>query len=210
MKLQMKAIALALASSTLLVGTAWGEARVGIQPAGGPSAIATARVNVTVSVPKFVYLRVGAFGAGPESLAFGVTAASILPYAVGANNQIVASGTIPTPAFATPGSSALTVQAYTNNGSGASLACTSNTGVGSNTLIAAVANEPKLTDITITAAGASVPAHPGGGDATCTVGNTLTALTTYSGTWTYGLTTPSTPWLAGSYGVQIAYTATTL
>ena len=210
MKLQLKALSIALGAATLLVGSAWGEARIGIVSSTDTTpAQATARVSVSVSVPRFVYLRVGALGAGAEGLAFGVNGASILPYVVAANNQVVATGTVPTATFSATGA-ALTVQAYTNAGTGASLACTSSTTGGSSaSLIANVPNQPKLTDFTVTPAGAS-PSHPGGASLTCGSPAPLSGMTVYNGTWTYSLATPGTPWTAGDYAVQVAYTASTI
>jgi hypothetical protein len=209
MKLQLKALSIALGAATLMCGSAWGEASVGIQASSSSSAaVATARVNVTVSVPKFVFLRVGALSGSPQAMPFGIDAASILPYVVGTNNQPVTSGTIPSATFSASGA-ALTVQAYTNVAAGATFACTSSNPVGTNIQIASVANQPKLADFTVTAAGTS-PAHPGGTSLACGSAGTLTGLTTYNGTWTYTLATPATPWASGDYGVQVAYTATTL
>lgn len=197
MKLQLKALSIALGAATLMAGSAWGEATSTSGPfAGGPYA-ATARLNVTIAVPKVVILRVGALGGAIDTVAFTSTVGSV---AVGGPSGY--SGAIPpTSSGVTSTGSPVVVQVYTNNGS-ADLTCSSAA------MLPATAGGPTLSDVTVTNGLATV-AHPGA-NLTC-VGLTalagMTPTTSRDDSWTYALA--GTPFAAGAYSTQVTYTATT-
>ncbi|RYF63818.1 MAG: hypothetical protein EOO29_43465, partial [Comamonadaceae bacterium] len=72
MNKQFNALSLALGTALALAGTgALAEQTIGIQPAN-TVAIATARVNVSVIVPKVVVLRVGAADTTVSAVTFTV------------------------------------------------------------------------------------------------------------------------------------------
>ncbi|HEY0201640.1 MAG TPA: hypothetical protein VGC24_08105 [Burkholderiaceae bacterium] len=220
MSKQLKALSIALGIGTVLAsGSAMAEQTIGIQPTGTP-AIATAHVNVRVTVPKIVILRVGNADATVSDVNFtvGVTAPA------GPGNSLPYAGAIPPSTLATtvatinPTSTAgvLTVGAWTNT-TGTTLSCTlgalssapSGTAFASGATAAGV---PGTNDITVTSVtGAGNLQHPGTSLTACngTTTTPIAALTTYGGTFTYAATFAAASINSGVYGNLVTYTATT-
>ena len=217
MNKQLKTLsAVAAASLTLLSGNAMAEQTIGIQPAG-TVAIATARVNVRVTVPKIVILRVGAADATVSDVNFTVG-----PTPAGPGNSLAyTAGAIP-PTFATtvattnPTTAAglLTVAAWTNF-AGTTLSCSLGALTGATAFApgATTAGVPGTTDITVTSvAGATNLQHPGTNLTACNGATTtaIGALSVLGGSFTYGTTFTASTLAAGVYGNVVTYTATTL
>lgn len=220
MNKQLKALsALAVASLTLIGGNAMAEQTIGIQPAG-TVAVATARVNVRVTVPKIVILRVGAADASLSDVNFTV---GVSPAVTGAPGDSLAytGGAIP-PTFATTvattnpttSAGALTVAAWTNF-PGTTLRCSLGALAGATafaTGATTAAGVPGTSDITVASAGAAPLQHPGTNLAACngTTTTPIAPLSVLGGTFTYGTTFTASALAAGVYGNIVTYTATTL
>lgn len=193
----------AIAAAAALCGTAAvAEQTIGIQPSG-TAASATARVEIRVTVPKIVILRVGAADANPATVDF--------TYAVGAlgngNSQDYSGGAVP-PTLATTTSPAdVTVQAWSN--AGANLTCGTGALAGTTAFAAgASTTAPGTADIATTSVGANAPAHPGATLAACGATTALTARTNYTGQFRYTSNVPVASLNPGTYGVLVTYTAT--
>ncbi len=202
----------------LFVASAQAEQTIGVQPAGTPAS-ATARVNVRVTVPKVVILRVGAADATISDVDFTV---GLSPAVAGApGNSLAYSGAIP-PALATtvattnpttaPTNSAavLTTGAWTNV-AGTNLSCALSTLSGATPFAAGAttsAGVPGTNDIRVEG---TTPAHPGTSLGQCdgTTSTPIAPLTALSGTFTYTLALASNAVAAGSYGNVVTYTAAT-
>ncbi|WP_422843654.1 hypothetical protein [Acidovorax sp. M2(2025)] len=205
--------------AVLALATSLGHAEqtIGIQNAGATPAIATARVNVRVTVPKTVILRVGAADATISDVVFtyGVTPAvagapgNSLPY-TGAIAPTLATTVATTNPTTTAG--VLTTGAWTNVSGGARLTCALSGTGGATTAFATgatVGGVPGTADILVAG---TTPAHPGTSLASCdgTISSTIAALTALSGTFTYSTAFTASAIAAGSYGTTVTYTATTL
>jgi hypothetical protein len=207
-----------VATSLVFAGAAMAEQTIGIQTVAATPAIATARVQVSVVVPKIVILRVGDANATIATVAFTV-APNGAP--AGPGNSLAYTGAIP-PVFTTTVATTnptgttgvLVADAWTNATNGASLTCALSAhptvGLTAFAIGATTAAGVPGTD-TITVSG-SVLGHPGANLTGCT-GTPATApiakLSTLTGTYTYGFTGAATT-AAGSYGNTVTYTATTL
>ena len=194
--------ALATANGVAMAESSYGYSTS--SPLGTVSA--NARVNLAVTVPKLILLRVGS-ASGPVDTITWTGAASWntnpSPVMDGNNQPADWDGGSPSFNFTAGPTNALAVYAWHNNGSNASLTFTSTTfGAGG----------PTLANVAVGATGpspGSTPAHPGGNLGTAAPVN-LTSNTLYNGTWTYTLGGTATGWLAGSYSATVTYTATTL
>lgn len=218
MNKQLKALSLAIGTVIALAsGGAMAEQTIGVQAAGTP-AIATARVNVRVTVLKVVVLRVGAADATISDVNFSV---GPNPAIAGAPaNSLAYAGTIP-PAIGTTvattnpvtAAGAVTVGAWTN-GSGTLLSCSLSTLAGATAFAtgATAAGVPGTNDITVTSvAGTGNLQTPGATLTSCGAStSTIAALTTLGGTFTYGTSFTAANLAAGIYGNTVTYTATTL
>lgn len=218
MNIRSTALHIATSACLALMGTtAFAEQTIGVQTTAVP-ALATARVNVRVIVPKIVVLRVGAADATVSDVNFTVAATG----ATAIGNSQAYAGAIP-PAFTssvattnpTTTAGALTVGAWTN-GTGATLACGLGALTGATAFAtgATAAGVPGTSDITVASgAAATTVQHPGTTLAACngTTTSTIAARTTLGGTFTYALaTTPANlaTLAAGTYGNVVTYTAT--
>ncbi len=209
------------AAATLIGSSAMAEQTIGVQ-AGATAAVATARVNVRVTAPKVVILRVGDANATVSDVNFTVGVGTGVPVAAG-NSQaytgtIAPTGGATTVATTNPVSAAgaLTVAAWTNAAAGANLTCALSALAGVTAPFASgatAAGIPGTTDITVASvAGAGNLQHPTANLTGCTTAATTTipTRTTMGGTFTYGTAFTAASVLSGIYGNVVTYSATTL
>jgi len=197
---------------------AMAEQTIGVQTVAATAAIATAKVNVRVIVPKIVILRVGAADATVSDVNFTL---GLNPAVAGTpGNSLAYTGTTP-PVFASTvattnpvtAAGALTVAAWTN-GAGTTLKCSlvALTGATAFATGATAAGVPGTNDITVASVtGATNLQHPGGTLTSCdgTTNSAITNLTTMGGTFTYALASTNLASMAsGTYGNVVTYTAT--
>jgi len=204
------------AALALITSMGHAEQTIGIQNPGATPAIATARVNVRVTVPKIVILRVGAADNTISDVTFTY---AVTPAVAGApGNSLSYTGAIPptlgsTVATTNPTTTAglLTTGAWTNVTGGARLTCALSALAGATAFAAGATagGVPGTQDILVSGTG---PAHPGTSLADCngTTNTTIGALTTLTGAFTYSTTFSAGSIAAGSYGNTVTYTATTL
>jgi hypothetical protein len=195
----LKAVAaLAVASAC---GLAQAESTSGYAAAGTGTVTAIARVNLSVTVPKLILLRVGPAGAAQTNLAWtvGLTipAGAVAPLA-GNNQAATWDGTAPGFAAIT-NPAAVSAFAWTNSSGGGSLACAAS---------ALTAAGPVAADYAV-ASGAGL-AHPGA-TAACATPTVFARNVLQTGTWTYSVAPATLNALAaGAYSGLITYTATSL
>lgn len=183
-------------------GSALAESTYGYNPSGG-ARTATARLNVTVNIPKLVLLRVGSSGATVDTATLNGTFSGGIPGGVavpadGSDQATGWSGVAPTMANAS--STGVAVLAWTN-GSGATL-------TGSLTTNFSTAGMDAAVTVSNSAAVNSGLNHPG---ANLTFGGTtnITRNELVGATWTYEmLGTAMLGFPSGSYTAQATYTAT--
>ena len=192
------------------------EQTIGIQNPGATPAIATARVNVRVIVPKIVILRVGAADATISDVNFTV---GVTPAVTGApGNSLAYSGSIAptlgtTVATTNPATTAgvLTTGAWTNVVGGAKLTCALSALSGATAFAsgATAGGVPGTNDIKVAG---TTPAHPGASLTQCdgTTSSTIGALSALAGIFTYSTSFTATAISSGTYGNIVTYTATTL
>ncbi len=198
-------LALAAAGASGLASTAvWAESQYGYAAAGTGTVTAQAKVNLKVTVPKLIMLRVGSSNTTVDELAW--TAPLTIPAVpttpvTGNNTNVDWSGSAPTVGTVTnPG--AVAVYAWTNSSGGGSL---------SYAATAFSAGGPTLGNISVTAgAGLAHPAPTALATASTTP-VTFAANTAQTGSWTYALSgTSAASWAAGVYTGSVTYTATSL
>ena len=193
--------ALATASSVAVA-----ESTYGYSAAGTATGLqANARVNLSVTVPKLILLRVGSATTPVDTITWAsVPSWTGSPALVDGSNQPANwNGAAHTFAAPTSTTNALVVYAWHNSGANATLTFT---GTPFN------AGGPTLANITVadTALGTGTAiAHPGANLGTAAPAN-LTTNTLYSRTWTYTLGGTPASWAAGAYSGSVTYTATTL
>ena len=183
----------------LFAGAAMADSSSGMQTTG-PTVSAKATVNLSVTVPKTILLKVGSSSA--ISTAAFTVAPTVSGTAMGNNNPINNwDGTGPLMSTNATGNE-LDVAAWTNISGGAKLNYSASAfGTGG----------PALADFEVKSTGGTGLAHPGSlalGTAGTDV--TVAANTLSTAKWTYTLATAATPgtWKAGSYTTAIVYTAT--
>ncbi len=198
--LSLAAVAAALA---LASGAALAESQYGYLGSGGAAAVtAQARVNLSVTVPKLILLRVGTAGATQDNLLWTVplTIPTAPASLVDGSNQAATwtgaapgVGTITNPA-------AVSVWAWTNSSGGGSLnyAATAFAPTGG----------PALGDIAV--ASATGLAHPSAVLAAAGSAVTFTRNAVQTGSWTYSLGGTPASWAAGAYTSTVTYTATSI
>ena len=204
------------AALALVATFAQAEQTIGIQNPGATPAIATARVNVRVTVPKIVILRVGNADTSVSDVNFTV---AVTPAVTGApNNSLPYSGSIApslgttvATTFPTTTAGVLATGAWTNVVGGAKLTCALTALPGATPFAAGAtaAGVPGTDDITVVG---TTPAHPGGSLTQCngTANSPIAALNALAGTFTYSATFTATGINSGTYGNIVTYTATTL
>jgi hypothetical protein len=199
-------------SGTLAVA----EQTIGVQDgASATDAVATAKVNIRVLVPKIVILRVGDAANTVPQIDFihgisGFTAPQASASYTGAIPPTFTSTISRTNPTGSDGQ--LVVGAWTNV-TGTVLTCA----ISASTFAAGAAagGAPGTADIVWTrGGGANQLPHPGGGasgNLTSCDGSTsaaLTARTAYTGTYTYGSNVAAANVDAGTYSLTVTYTAT--
>ena len=204
------------AALALVATFAQAEQTIGIQNPGATPAIATARVNVRVTVPKIVILRVGAADTTVSDVNFTVAVTPAVPLAP--NNSLAYSGSIApslgtTVATTNPTTTAgvLATGAWTNVLGGAKLTCALTALAGATAFApgATTGGVPGTDDIKVAG---TTPAHPGASLTQCdgTTNSTIGTLNALAGTFTYSTTFTATAINSGTYGNIVTYTATTL
>lgn len=178
-------------------GSAMAESTYGFSSTGAGNVTATARVNLSVTVPKLILLRVGSTNTTVDTvswtLAANIPAVPTTP--VNGNGTAVDwDGSAPTLTPNTP--AALNVYAWTNAAS-ATINCV--VGAWSAT------GGPTNADFTVTVTG-TLP-HPGANLGAC-ASTTFTSNSLRSGTWQYALGGTPGSWAAGTYTSTVTYTAT--
>lgn len=208
----------AVAAALALAGTAAiAEQTIGVQDGGSTTdAVATARVNVRVLVPKIVILRVGnAANTVPQiDFSYGITGFAAPQASASYTGAIPPTLTATTTGTAgATNAGAVVVGAWTNMPS-TTLTCAIGALAGTTAFVsgATAGGVPGTADITYTVSGATPPPHPGSaGDLTDCDGvnsQTLTERTAYTGTYTYASAVTATDLDPGTYGLTVTYTAT--
>jgi hypothetical protein len=181
----------------LTAGNALAESTYGYNSAGTGTVTATARVNLSVTVPKLILLRVGSANTTVDTLSWAVGASipAVPTSPVNGNNTGVNwDGTAPT--LTSPASpAALNVFAWTNAAAG-----TINCALGA----WSQAGGPTNANFTVAVTG-TLP-HPGANLGAC-ASTAFGSNTLATGTWTYSLGGTPGSWAAGAYTNVITYTA---
>jgi hypothetical protein len=194
LKLGSTLVALAVG---LACGNAVAESTYGYNSAGTGTVTATARVNLSVTVPKLILLRVGSANTTVDTLSWTVGASipAVPTSPVNGNNTGVNwDGTAPSlTASASP--AALSVFAWTNAAAG-----TINCALGA----WSATGGPTNANFTVAVTG-TLP-HPGANLGAC-ASTAFGSNTLATGTWTYSLGGTPGSWAAGAYTNVITYTA---
>lgn len=207
----VKPVIAAVALASLAIGTAQAESQYGYSAAADAQVSAQANVDIQLTVPRLILLRVGSSGDTVDTVSFqaaldtgipgGVDVASI---ADGTNQATGWNGTAP--AFV-PNATGATLRAFawTNSNGGGSLTGTSTGGFIGN-------GAPSASAITVSSAvvtGAGL-AHPGANVETFTP-VTFARNTLLASDWTYAIDGAALAGIsAGTYTQTVTYTATTL
>lgn len=193
MNVKMKVATVMVAASAMLAGgVALAQSTYGYNPTGAAQVEATAKVNVNVSIPLLVLLKVGSAGGTIDDITLTATATGMSTsgdsQAVGWNGS--------EPVF-TSNPSSLGVAAWTNASSNATLTCSPTT--------AFAAGAPA-----ISVAGTGTLNHPGV-DTTCGGSVSVAPNTVTQDTWTYSMTSAAMAAATeGSYSQTVTYTITAL
>ncbi|RZL93073.1 MAG: hypothetical protein EOP82_08470 [Variovorax sp.] len=192
----------AAATLALAAGSAIAESQYGYNAAGTGTVTATARVNLKVTVPKLVLLRVGSADTAVNEIAWTATpTVATIATLNSANNQPGNwDGTAPAfPNFTAGASTPATIAvfAWTNATTG-----TINCSVGA----FSAAGGPTASSFSVVTTG-SLP-HPAVANLGACASTTFASNTLASGTWAYKLTGDSQTWKAGDYTSTVTYTAT--
>lgn len=198
---------LSVAAAMFLTSTGLqAESTYGYSAAGAPGSTATARVNVTVSVPTLVLLRVGTSGAAAQAANITVAPTPGIPGGVAAgalvNGNSQASGWDGTaPVLGATPSTAINAFAWTNSAGGGSVTGAVTTAFpGTSGLVAS--------HIEVTSTGTLT--HPGANTGTFAP-TTLARNTLATATWTYSLSAAGlAAAAAGAHTQVVTYTATAL
>ena len=203
------ALAVTAALGLLASTASHAESTYGYNTAGAGTVIATARINLSIVVPRVVVLRVGQAGAGLDTLTWGITVTipgtpsvvvGNIATPTNADSQATAwTGAIPT---LTAGTAPTTSAFVWSNSASTNVTCSASAFL--------PATGPTLANITATnTAGTFLHPLTTAGLTTCTTPGSLTAGTLYTATWTYTLdTTGAAAWASGSYSSVLTYTAT--
>jgi hypothetical protein len=173
------------------------ESTYGYSAAASGPVVATARVNLSITVSKLILLRVGAAGNSTDTVTWTVGASipAVPTTPVTGNSTTVTwDGTAPT--FTPSSPAALTVYAWTNSSTP-----TINCSMGS---WSPAAGGPANANFTVTSTG-TLP-HPGANLGAC-ASTAFGSNTVATGTWQYVLGGTPGSWAAGVYTNTITYTA---
>ena len=191
-------------------GMAVAESSYGYQTSGLGAVTATARVNLTITVPKLILLRVGSDNTTVDTVSWSLTPTWVTAPGTltsGTSSQNTAwNGAAPTFPV-TSATSTLAVYAWTN-GPTATINCAVGAGLASTP---SITGGPTMTDIEVVTGGTTPLPHPGTNLGSC-ASTAFTSNSLYSGTWIFSLAATATPasWPAGTYTGQVTYTASTL
>ena len=205
MNKQMKKMAvIAGAVAALASGAAMAESTYGYDNAVTPGVVvATAKLKITVNIPKLILLRVGSAGPATDEITFTATpniqtAPGAAPV-VGDSQPATWNGVAPTFAFAATPSAAVTAYLWHNNAALAQLTCSATTAFTGLT----------AADVTVTSVGSL--AHPGANTACGTTVSSLARNTVLTSTWTFAVSAANVALAAaGADSEVVTYTATTL
>ena len=193
--LAQRMLAVSITGFALSCGPALAESQYG---SGTGTITAQAKVNLSVTVPKLILLRVGSTNTTVDTVTWtsslSIPGVPTTPQASVNNTQVDWNGSAPTVAT-TSAASTLTVYAWTNAGSG-----TINCAVGAWNATGGPANA----DFTVTTTG-SLP-HPGANLGAC-ASTSFTPNLVATGTWAYTLGGTPANWAANTYTNTITYTA---
>ncbi|MDP9602090.1 hypothetical protein ABL840_36360 [Variovorax sp. NFACC27] len=186
---------LSLAGLALAGGQALAESQYG---SGTGTITAQAKVNLSVTVPKLILLRVGSTNTTVDTVTW--TSALSIPGVpttpiTGNNTNVDWSGAAPTVTTSTAANT-LTVYAWTNAGAG-----TINCAMGA---WAPLTGGPANADFTVTTTG-TLP-HPGANLGAC-ASTSFPSNAVATGTWAYTLGGTPAGWVANTYTNTITYTA---
>ena len=190
----------------MIAGGAMAESQYGYDSTGTGSAVtAQAKVNLKVTVPKLILLRVGSTNTTVDELAWtaslSIPAVPTTPSASANNVNVDWSGAAPT-GSTSANPAALSVYAWTNSSGGGSL---------SYAATAFATGGPTLSAISVTAGAGLAHPTPTALAGTSTAPATFARNTLATGSWTYSLSgTGAAGWAAGSYTSTVTYTATSI
>ena len=194
------ALTASAAGLALVSGGALAESTYGYAASGAGTVTATARINLSVTVPKLILLRIGSASTTVDTESWTVSASipgtPTVPAATANNVPVNWSGAVPTLTASAP-PAALNVFAWTN-ATTPTIDCAMGAWTGP-------AGGPANANFTITVTG-TLP-HPGANLGAC-ASNVFAANTLASGTWQYALGGTPGSWPAGVYTNTITYTAT--
>lgn len=178
------------------MGSALAESTYGFSSAGNGTVTANAHVNLSITVPKLILLRVGSANTTDTvSWTLAANIPSVPTAAVNGNNTAVDwDGTAPTLTPSTP--AALNVYAWTN-----AATATINCAVGAWSAPGGPANADFTVNVTGTLS------HPGANLGAC-ASTSFSSNALVSGTWQYALGGTPASWAAGTYTNTVTYTAT--
>ncbi|MDH1703144.1 hypothetical protein [Comamonas terrigena] len=188
-------LAVSIASVSLAAGPALAESQYG---SGTGTITAQARVNLSVTVPKLILLRVGATNAAIDTVTWtstlSIPGVPTTPLASANNTNVDWTGAAPT-VTTTSAANTLTVYAWTNAGAG-----TINCSMGAWN----ATGGPLNANFTITTTG-TLP-HPGANLGACAAVS-FPSNVVATGTWAYALGGTPGSWTANTYTNTITYTA---
>lgn len=188
------ALGLALVSSPALAESTYGYASSGVG-----TVTATAKVNLSVAVPKLILLRVGSANATIDTLSWQVTPGipAVPTTPVNGDNTIVDwNGTAPTFGLAST-TATIVASAWTNATTG-----TINCAIGA----WSATGGPTNANFAVSAGAGTLP-HPGATLGAC-ASTAFTSGAVQTSTWTYTLGGTPLSWTAGTYTNIVTYTAT--
>lgn len=201
----MKLATLAGAALALTCGVVNAESTYGYTATGAGTISATAKVNITVTTPKLILLRVGASGSAAEAVALTASLTSIPGGAtsVTAGNSQASGWNDGVPTLTGATVAAITAAAWTN-ASGGGKVSSAVTSAFTNGLTAA-----SITVASTTVSGAGL-AHPGT-DTGTSVETSFARNAVASSTWVYSIAGSALAGIAGGADTQVVtYTATAL
>lgn len=212
-----KLTSIALAATAFMVlsqGAAQAESTYGYNSAGAGVVTATARLNVSVAVPKLILLRVGSDAATVDTVALTATLNPGIPGGLAAA-AVTAAGNVnnaatgwdkTAPIFTAAAGTPVLAASWTNSSGGASVDCTVTTAF----TPASGLLSTHITVATSAPLGGGALAHPGANTA-CGTPTTFAKNTLVGSTWTYAITAAGLA--AASAGINqetLTYTATSL
>jgi hypothetical protein len=208
MKTQPRALTAAMGLGMVLVsGSAVAESQYGYDAAGGAGAVtAQSQLNIKITVPKLILLRVGAQAAITDAtltaaLSGGIPGGAVVP-ADGSNVAANWNGTAPVWADASSGN--VQAWAWTNAKNGGRVSASADAGLTGSGLT------PGNITVASTAVTGGGLAHPGTNTGT-NVNTDFTSNTLVSSTWVFSVSAAGLAGAyAGSYTQVMTYTATTL